>query len=225
MLCREGEKGDDNATRSVIIHRDFPGIYATKITEKLGWRCSDTATISFEDVIVPKENIVLGREGMSPMEVNEGLLNHLVKERQGANYMAIGIARGVFRRLWEYLSTRELERKDGKISPLTTPEVHERLRPMRGRILEKQRLILSIAQDIDQGFGLLCIEDIFREKMDTVEMAIDTAKNAIQLAGGHGYLGDSHFPRYFTTAMVLSIGGGTMEIQKKILNKMCGFPR
>lgn len=225
VFCREGQKGDKSGVRSVILSKDFPGIHTTKIKEKFGLRCSDTATVIFEDVAVPEENLVLGRDGLSEEQITNGAFEQLIKERTGTVYMAVGIARGVVRRLTDYLATRFIERKQGKVSPLAFPEVQERLRPMISSVLEKQRIVFSIAQDIDQNQKQYCIEDIIREKIHTVEMAIDTAKNAIQLAGGYGFLHESHLPRLYTNALILSIGAGTIEIQNKILNTFYGFPK
>lgn len=138
----------------------------------------------------------------------------------------IAIARGAVRRITDYLSSgRHIERKEGKVYPIAFPLVQEKLRPMIGNLLEKQRLVFSIVDDIDNGNKEYYFEDVIREKVSTVEMAIDTAKNSLQLAGGYGFLEESHFPRLLTSAIVLSIGAGTTEIQKGIMNKLYQLPK
>ncbi|MFH0752614.1 MAG: acyl-CoA dehydrogenase family protein [archaeon] len=227
VFCRDAscKKGDRAGIRSVVVEREY-GVESTKLKDKMGMRCSDTATIYFEDVKVPKDCLVFGREGFSEIDAFNVTLENLVRERAGCMYMSLGIARGVVKRIMPYLtSERVIMRKSGPVYPISFPLVKDKVRDMLSAVRQKQRVVFSIADDIDSGNQQNVLDDVIREKIETVEMAIDVAKNAIQLAGGYGFMEESHLPRLHSAAMLLSIGGGTVEIQKSILDKMYGFPK
>jgi len=227
VFCRDAkyEKGDRAGIRSVIVERD-DGVHSTKLTGKMGMRCSDTATVYFENLRIPKDRLVFGREDISEADAYRITLDNLIRERAGCIYLGLGIARGVMKRIIPYLtSEREIMRKSGPVYPISFPQVREKVRDMVSAVREKQRVVFSITEDIDSGNQHQIMDDVIREKIDTIEMAIDVAKNAIQLAGGYGFLEESHLPRLHSAAVLASIGGGTVEIQKNILEKMYGFPK
>ena len=93
-------------------------------------------------------------------------------------------------------------------------------RPQKNNVVSYERFLArDIILVVDLSYSM---EDSFKNKEG--DRKIDVAKNALQLAGGYGFMEESHFPRLHSAAILLSIGGGTVEIQKKELEKMYMLP-
>lgn len=230
VVCRDANfpKGNPQGTRSVIVRRTDEGnIETAPIKGKIGMRISDTATVFFDDVRVPKSRLVYGREDLDAMAAFRIAQENLITERLGTLYLCVGVARGALKRLLPYLAEeRKLERAGGAMVPLQFPEVQSRVRPMISRFVEKQNTLFDIVGKIDRGEPIHRYEPlVIREKVETIQMAIDTCTTSMQLMGGYGIMDEYAFGRLWGAAMVCSVGGGTIDVQHGILHNLYGFPR
>jgi butyryl-CoA dehydrogenase len=189
-----------------IVERDTPGLKIGKIENKLGVRASDTAALRFEQLRLPKENL-LGRQngGFS------AVLQILQGGRIGIAALAVGIARGA---LEESLKYAEERTQFGK--PLAHFEAIQWMLADMATEIEAARLLIQRAarlKDLEQPFR----KHASQAKLYAAEVAMRATSKAIQIHGGYGYMKDYPVERYFRDAKLCEIGEGTSEIQRIII--------
>jgi len=189
-----------------IVPRETPGLVVGKLEKKLGVRASDTAALHFDDMAVPKENL-LGN-------VNEGfkdVLGVLSSARIGMAALAVGIAQGA---LDEALSYAKKRRQFGK--PILEYEAIQWMIADMATENEAARLMTWYAaslRDLKQPFVRIASE----AKLLSSEVAVRSASKAIQIHGGYGYLKDSPVERFYRDAKLCEIGEGTSEVQRIVI--------
>ncbi len=197
-----GHKG----VTAFLVERGFPGFRVGKKEEKLGIRSSDTASLVFEDCVVPKEN----RLG----EVGEGFhiaLNILDGGRIGIAAQAVGIAQGALDASVKYAKEREqFGRPLGKFQA-----IQFMLADMETRIQASRLLTYDAAwrKDQDLPYGPAAS----KAKLAASETAVWCSIKAVQIYGGYGYLKDYPVERYMRDAKITEIYEGTSEIQRLVI--------
>jgi len=192
-----------------VIEKNFPGFSAGNQFEKMGWRGSPTGELVFEDCVVPKEN-VLGK-------VNGGvrvLMSGLNIERLGMGAMAVGIARGAYEYAFNYAQERE---QFGK-PIIMRQRIQDKLVNMAMEI-EAARLFVHKGTALaDRGVrGSECNLLASYAKLFGSEMCMRATTEAVQILGGYGYIKEYPLERMMRDAKIMTIGGGTSEIQKMII--------
>lgn len=191
-----------------IVERGTPGLNVGKAENKLGVRASDTAALHFENLRLPKENL-LG-------ELNSGFkdaLKVLAGGRIGIGAMAVGIARGA---LEESITYAKLRRQFGK--PIAEFEAVQWMFSDMATEIDAARLLVCRAarlKDLGQPFRRAASE----AKLYASEAAVRAATKAVQIHGGYGYIKDYPVERYFRDAKICEIGEGTSEIQRMVIAK------
>ena len=203
----------DPAARSkgislLVIDLDSPGITKTKI-DKLGWRSSDTAELSFDNVVVPSENLV-GEEGKGFYY----LMNGLQLER--LCFMPSSIATMEFA-ISESLSYMNERKAFGKSI--------NKLQVLRHRIAQ-----LSSEIEALKVFSYYCCnlfdKNIYDVKLCSMgkllctELHEKVSTQCLQFFGGNGYTEDYPMARMYRDCRVGTIGGGTSEIMRDIIAKI-----
>ena len=203
----------DPAARSkgislLVIDLDSPGITKTKI-DKLGWRSSDTAELSFDNVVVPSENLV-GEEGKGFYY----LMNGLQLER--LCFMPSSIATMEFA-ISESLSYMNERKAFGKSI--------NKLQVLRHRIAQ-----LSSEIEALKVFSYYCCslydKKIYDVKLCSMgkllctELHEKVSTQCLQFFGGNGYTEDYPMARMYRDSRVGTIGGGTSEIMREIIAKI-----
>lgn len=200
----EGSRG----ISAFIVEKNTPGLIIGKDEHKMGLSGSRTVQLTFENMMVPKENL-LGEEG----EGFKIALANLDVGRIGIAAQALGIAEGAFNYAVSYAKERV---QFGK--PIAAQQgIGFKLADM-GTAVEASRLLVYQAAAL-RAQGLPCGKQASMAKLFASKTAVDVTSEAIQVYGGYGYTKDYPVERYFRDAKVTEIYEGTSEIQHIVIAK------
>ncbi|BFM14879.1 acyl-CoA dehydrogenase family protein [Maricurvus nonylphenolicus] len=196
----------------LLIPMDSEGVSWTKLDRKQGWWCSDTATIYFDNVKVPAENII-GEE-------NQGFLpivHNFNKERLGIISLSLGAAKACMEEAAEWA----MERKTfGK--PLSKHQViRHKFAEMLKRINATQAYMDMCAWQMQNN--TIKIEDISMCKVQATETMEFCAREAMQIMGGISYMRGCKTERIYREVRVMAIGGGSEEIMRDLTSRQLGL--
>lgn len=208
VMC-ETDDVEDRYTgfSQIVIEADREGFSTNQITGKLGVRASDTAELLFNDLRVPKENLI-GTRGLGFMQ----LMEFFDATRAMVAAQAVGIAKGGNERALEYAKERE---QFGK--PISEFQaIQHKLAEMHTTTEAARQLTYKAAwaagQDDRSVTGLASMAKEYASRV-----AVDVTNEAIQIHGGAGYVNDFDVERFYRDAKVTQIFEGTTEIQKNIV--------
>lgn len=192
----------------LVIETDTPGFSARNL-KKMGWWCSDTAEIFFDDCKVPASNLV-GEE-------NQGfgyIMSNFQAERLSLAVMCVAAAQVAFEETIRHVKTREAFGR-----PLVASQVvRHKLVDMATKIDAAREYTYRVA-DLFQS-GVNCVKQVSMAKNVAVECCDFVADEAVQLHGGMGYMRGTVVERIYRDCRVMGIGGGTNEIMKEIISKL-----
>ncbi|USE84551.1 acyl-CoA dehydrogenase [Acinetobacter tibetensis] len=189
-----------------LVPTDTPGYIVSRIEEKMGQHCSDTATIVFEDCRIPVENI-LGEEGQG----YKIALSNLESGRIGIAAQSVGMARAALDSAIEYAN----ERKAFGVELVQHQAVAFRLADMATQIEAARQLILHAASLKDAGQP--CLKEASMAKLFASTMAERVCSDAIQIYGGYGYVNDFPVERIYRDVRVSQIYEGASDIQRLLI--------
>ena len=200
----KGHKG----INALIVDRHSPGISLGPHEDKMGMRSSDTHSVMFTDVKVPKENR-LGEDGFGfkfAMKTLEG-------GRIGIAAQALGIASGAYERALKYAK----ERKAFGTEIINHQAIAFKLAEMHTRIEASRFFCLKAAWLKDQGQPYGTVSAM--AKYYAAETAMYVTTEAVQIHGGYGYVREYHVERLMREAKLTQIYEGTSEIQQIIISR------
>lgn len=189
-----------------LVPTDTPGYIVSRIEEKMGQHCSDTATIVFENCRIPAENI-LGEEGQG----YKIALSNLESGRIGIAAQSVGMARAALDSAIEYAN----ERKAFGVELVQHQAVAFRLADMATQIEAARQLILHAANLKDAGQP--CLKEASMAKLFASTMAERVCSDAIQIYGGYGYVNDFPVERIYRDVRVSQIYEGASDIQRLLI--------
>jgi len=193
-----------------IVEKDFPGFSVGKEIHKMGCRSSPTSELIFDNCEVPEENL-LGQENQGFMQV---ALSTLEWERSVMLASAVG---GMEIQLEQCVKYARERKQFGR--PIGHFQAVQFMLADMKVWLETSRLILyRVAWNKDQGIMDPMMASV--SKYYITEVALKSARNAIQIHGGYGYTKDYPVERSIRDAELGVLGGGTSEIQKWIIGRM-----
>lgn len=191
-----------------IVEKNSQGISLGPHEEKMGMRSSDTHSVMFTDVVVPKENRI-GEDGFGfkfAMLTLEG-------GRIGIASQALGIASGAFERALQYSKERKAFGK-----PISQHQaIAFKLSDMAVKLEAARFFCLKAAWLKDQGQNYGTASAMAKQYSADVAMEITT--EAVQILGGYGYVADYHVERLMREAKLTQIYEGTSEIQKIVISR------
>ena len=199
---KKGKKG----ISAFIVERGTLGFKVGKVEDKLGMRGSDTASLIFEECILPEESL-LGK-------VNEGFIDALkILEggRIGMGAIALGIGRGALEESLRYAKER---RQFGQ--PIVSFQAIQLMFADMATELDAARLLVYHAAFLKEQ-GLRYTKEASMAKLFASEAGMRATMKAIQIHGGYGYTKEFPVERYFRDAKLCEIGEGTSEIQRMII--------
>jgi alkylation response protein AidB-like acyl-CoA dehydrogenase len=191
-----------------ILEKNWPGIRVGPKENKLGIRGSDTHSISFTDVEVPKENRI-GKDGFgfkfAMMTLSGG--------RIGIASQALGLASGAYERSIAYSKERKAFGTQIKNHQI----IQFKLADMATRIDAARLLCLRAAWQKDKGIDYT--ESAAMAKVFASETAMWATTEAIQIHGGYGYVKEYHVERMMRDAKITQIYEGTSEVQRIVISR------
>ena len=200
----KGHKG----INAFIVEKGWEGFEIGPKEKKMGIRGSDTHSLMFTDVKVPKENRI-GEDGFGFAFA----MNVLNGGRIGIASQALGIAQGAYELSLKYAK----ERKAFKTEIINHQAIAFKLADMAVNITAARMLCMKAASEKDNG------EDISisgaMAKLFSSKTAMDTTIEAVQIHGGNGYVSEYHVERMMRDAKITQIYEGTSEIQKIVISR------
>ena len=202
------EHGENKGIGALIVETDNLGLKIGPKEKKMGWRASDTRQLFFENMRVPKENL-LGQ----PTEGFKTFLKTLTGGRISLAALSCGTAEGAYQKALQYSTEREAFGK--AINKFQG--VSFKLSDMATEIQAAKHLVYHAAWLKDNGHDV--IKEAAMAKLYASEMAMRVTTEAIQIHGGYGYIKEYDVERFFRDAKILEIGEGTSEIQRIIISR------
>ena len=191
-----------------IVETDRSGYKADRIHGKMGLHASDTANIYFNNVIVPKENLV-GAEGNGFIQ----LMTFLDHSRVAVAADGVGLAQGAIEQAIHYVKKRKQFGNTISSFQVTQFKIAE----MATLVETARNLTYKAAWAIDRGSPDTQLSAM--AKWWACNVAVRVVDEALQLHGGYGYLDDYPIERFYRAAKLLEIYEGTKEIQKMTIGR------
>jgi hypothetical protein len=208
VIAQTDREKKHKGINAFIVEKGWEGFEVGPKEQKLGIRGSDTHTLNFNDVKVPKENRI-GADGFGFTFA----MKTLSGGRIGIAAQALGIASGAY----------ELAREYSKIRKAFGTEIcnHQaiafKLADMYTEIAAARHLVMQAAWDKDMGNNYDMSGAM--AKLYASKVAMDTTVEAVQIHGGNGYVKEYHVERLMRDAKITQIYEGTSEIQKIVISR------
>ncbi len=191
-----------------IVEKNWPGVTVGNKENKLGIRGSDTHSVHFQDVRIPRENRI-GEEGSGfgfAMKTLQG-------GRIGIASQALGIASGAYERSVRYSKERSAFGK-----PISGHQaIQFKLADMATRIEAARLLCMKAACEKDRGADYSVTSSM--AKIFCSETAMWATVEAVQIHGGYGYVKEYHVERLLRDAKITQIYEGTSEVQRMVISR------
>jgi acyl-CoA dehydrogenase len=195
----------------LVIESDSPGVTRTPL-KKMGWWASDTASIHFDDALVPVSNLI-GEENQGFL----GIMLNFNRERLGLAANAYAFSRVCYD---EALSWAQERRTFGR--PLIKHQViRHKLVDMAMRIEATKAFLEQVSWLIQEGESP--VPQICMLKNQATQTMEYCAKEAVQILGGAGFMRGVKSERIYRETKVMSIGGGAEEIMKDLAARQLGW--
>ena len=189
-----------------LVPTDADGYIVSRVEEKMGQHCSDTATIVLDNCRIPLDHL-LGQEG----EGYKIALSNLESGRIGIASQCVGMARAALDAAVEYAN----DRKAFGVEIVQHQAVAFRLADMATKIEAARQLIFHAASLKDAG--LPCLKEASMAKLFASTMAERVCSDAIQIHGGYGYVSDFPVERIYRDVRVSQIYEGASDIQRLVI--------
>jgi alkylation response protein AidB-like acyl-CoA dehydrogenase len=201
------EKGH-RGINAFIVEKGMPGFEIGPKEDKLGIRGSDTHTLQFNDVKVPKENRI-GEDGFG----FKFAMKTLSGGRIGIAAQALGIASGAYELALKYSK----ERKAFGTEICNHQAIAFKLADMYTETEAARMLVMKSAWDKDQGNNYDMSSAM--AKLYASKVAMEQTVEAVQIHGGNGFVKEYHVERLMRDAKITQIYEGTSEIQKIVISR------
>ena len=192
----------------LIVEKNMPGVAVSAKENKLGIRGSDTHSILFTDVKVPKENRI-GEDGFG----FRFAMKTLAGGRIGIAAQALGIAGGAYERSLAYSKQRKAFGKEIMHHQI----IQFKLADMATKIECARLLCMKAAWEKDNQLDYTVSGSM--AKVFASETAMWTATEAVQIHGGYGFVKEYHVERMMRDAKITQIYEGTSEVQRIVISR------
>lgn len=208
-----GEIDGKKEITAIAIPSGTPGFVVGKAYRKLGWHASDTRELAFNDCRVPISNTV-GNRG----DGYRNFLKILDDGRIAIAALAVGLAQGCLDESLAYAKERmafgrpigAFQAIQFKLADMATKTELARNQVYKSAWLKQQ--------------GRPYKSQAAMAKLFSTEMAVDVAREAVQIHGGYGYIEEFPVARHFRDSKILEIGEGTSEVQRILIARELGLP-
>ena len=208
VIAQTDREKKHKGINAFIVEKGMEGFELGPKEDKMGIRGSDTHSLNFNDVKVPKENRI-GEDGFG----FKFAMKTLSGGRIGIAGQALGIAAGAYELSKEYSKTR----KAFGTEIMNHQAIAFKLADMHTQIEAARHLVMKAAWDKDQGnkydlSGAMA-------KLYASKVAMEVTTEAVQIHGGNGYVKEYHVERMMRDAKITQIYEGTSEIQKVVISR------
>jgi acyl-CoA dehydrogenase len=214
VYAKTDKQAGHKGISAFVVDRDLDGVTVDKKEDKLGQRASNTATISFNDVAVPAENL-LGEE-------NHGFklaMMTLDRTRPGVAGMAVGIARAAF----EFASEYSKERVQFGVPIAMHQAIQFMIADMATKIEAARLLVWQSAVLLDQGKRNTLASS--HAKRFAADSAMEVTVDAVQVYGGYGFIKEYPVEKLMRDAKIMQLYEGTSQIQRLVIAREVLLPR
>jgi acyl-CoA dehydrogenase len=195
-----------------IVDTNRPGFKVARRLDKLGWRASDTAELVFEDCVVPASSLI-GEPGRGFYYLMENLnLERIVMAAD-----CLGLARAAIDQAKQYA----LDRNQFGRPIAAFQDIRFMVVDMESALRSAELLTYDAAWKLQHGEG--CTLEASMARYVAGEMVNRVTGDAIQIHGGYGFMMESDVQRFYRDARVMTIGGGTSQIQKEVIARRLGL--
>jgi acyl-CoA dehydrogenase len=197
----------------IVVDKGTPGFEVTRKLDKMGWRSSDTAELSYTDVQVPAANLI-GGENTGFAQIAAAF----VSERVGLAAQAYSSAQRCVDLTVQWCRDRETFGR-----PLISRQSVQNTLAEMARRIDVARVYTHNLVERQVAGQTNMIAEVCFAKNTAVEAGEWVAHQAVQLFGGMGYMAESEIERQYRDMRILGIGGGTTEILTALAAKALGF--
>lgn len=207
MAQTDASKGS-HGINTLIVEKHWPGVTVAAKENKLGIRGSDTHTIMFTDVKVPKQNRI-GADGFG----FKFAMKTLAGGRIGIAAQALGIASGAYELALAYSKQRKAFGKE----ICHHQAIQFKLADMATKIEAARLLCMKAAWEKDNGMDYTLSSSM--AKVFASEAAMWVTTEAVQIHGGYGFVKEYHVERLMRDAKITQIYEGTSEVQRIVISR------
>ena len=208
-----GEADGKKEITAIIVPNGTPGFEVGKSYRKMGWHHSDTHELAFSDVRVPVENR-LGERGKG----FRNFLKILDDGRIAIAALAVGLAQGCLDECLKYVHERSaFGRPIGSFQALQFKIADMAMKIELARTMYHKAAWLKEKERSYKTEAAIA-------KLYASEIAVDVARDAVQIHGGYGYIEEFDVCRHFRDSKVLEIGEGTSEVMRILIARSLGLP-
>jgi acyl-CoA dehydrogenase len=204
-----GVADDRAAISAIVIEKGSPGLVVLRKEDKMGHRASSTAALSFEDLRVPRDNLLRGPGEGLPL-----LLAALNKSRPSVAAHALGIARAAFEDAVAYINER---RQSGR-RIVEFQGIQFLLADLATDLAMCEAWLWHVARLVDAGENDIAAEASML-KLRASDLAMRIATEAVQLHGGYGYIKEYRVERLLRDAKITQIWEGTNQIHRQLIGR------
>ncbi|MCW2815280.1 MAG: mmgC 2, partial [Nocardioides sp.] len=212
VVCRTDPDAGHQGISLLVVERGMAGFERGRNLDKMGMKAQDTAELFFDNVMVPKENL-LGEEGTGFIN----LMVNLPQERVSIAAIAVAAMEHIMELCMSYAKEREAFGKPiGKFQHNRFMLAEMATEVYIARLFVNDCIMKLNAGEVDTALASMA-------KWWTTELQKKFADNGVQLHGGYGYMSEYPISKAYTDSRIQTIYGGTTEIQKEIIGRMLGL--
>ena len=208
VIAQTDREKKHRGINAFIVEKGWEGFEIGPKEDKMGIRGSDTHSLNFNDVIVPKENRI-GEDGFG----FKFAMKTLSGGRIGIAAQALGIAAGAYELSKIYSKTR----KAFGTEIMNHQAIAFKIADMHTQIEAARHLVMKAGWDKDNGLNYDLSGAM--AKLYASQVAMDVSTEAVQIHGGNGYVKEYHVERMMRDAKITQIYEGTSEIQKIVISR------
>ncbi|HEY8387686.1 MAG TPA: acyl-CoA dehydrogenase [Parasegetibacter sp.] len=208
VMAQTDPEKKSKGINAFIVEKNWKGVTVGAKENKMGIRGSDTHSIMFQDVIVPKENRI-GEDGFGFTFA----MKTLAGGRIGIASQALGIASGAYELALQYSKERKAFGKE----IMHHQAIQFKLADMATRVEAARLLCLKAAWEKDNNLDYTLSSSMAKVYASEAAMWIST--EAVQIHGGYGYVKEYHVERLMRDAKITQIYEGTSEVQRIVISR------
>jgi len=210
VFCVTDPTSKSRRISAIIVEKGTPGFEVKKVEDKMGIRCVPVVETHFDNVRVPKENLIGGRAGMGFKHA----MMTLDYARPGVAAQAMGASQGAL----DYANVYANRRRQFGVPISNHQLVQNMLANMAMKTEAARQLVYCAAAAIDnEGPSAANSKRAAMAKCFATDVAMEVATDAVQVFGGYGFMEDYPIAKFFRDAKILQIYEGTNQIQRLVI--------